>query len=54
MWRRTLALWGHSPLKQIDTRNVQQLQLVWSRGLEAGTAEVVDSEGRGLLFEHQW
>ena len=29
-WRRTLDGWGYSPLDQIDTENVHQLQLVWS------------------------
>ena len=36
MWRRTLDSWGYSPLRQIDGANVNQLQLVWTRGLEPG------------------
>ena len=35
-WRRTLDGWGYSPLKQINTQNVHQLQLAWSWGLSAG------------------
>ena len=33
MWRRTLDGWGYSPLDQIDRRNVGDLRMVWSRGL---------------------
>ena len=29
-WRRTDNAWGYSPLDQINTRNVQRLQLAWS------------------------
>ena len=29
-WRRTLDGWGYSPLDQINTDNVHQLQLVWA------------------------
>ena len=32
-WRRTLDGWGYSPLKQITTQNVHQLQLAWSWAL---------------------
>ena len=50
MWRRTLDLWGYSPLKQIDARNVQQLQLVWSRGLESGTQEGTPLVHDGVMY----
>ena len=36
MWRRTLDSWGYSPLDEINTDNVDQLRLVWSRGLRKG------------------
>ena len=36
MWRRTLNNWGYSPLDEIDTRNVAQLKLVWTRPLADG------------------
>ena len=30
MWRGTYNSWGYSPLDQINTRNVRQLQLAWA------------------------
>jgi len=50
MWRRTLDSWGYSPLRQIDGANVQQLQLVWTRGLEAGPQEGVPLVHDGVLY----
>jgi alcohol dehydrogenase (cytochrome c) len=50
MWRRTLDSWGYSPLKQIDTSNVQQLQLVWTRGLEPGPQEGTPLVHDGVLY----
>ena len=50
MWRRTLDSWGYSPLKQIDATNVQQLQLVWVRGLEAGMQEGTPLVHDGILY----
>ena len=38
-WRRTLDGWGFSPLDQINTRNVHQLQLAWSWGLHEGESQ---------------
>ena len=35
MWRRTLDGWGYSPLADIDSTNVKDLRLVWSRALHA-------------------
>ena len=46
MWRRTLDNWGYSPLDQIDRRNVDQLQLVWSRPIADG-----DQEGTPLVYD---
>jgi alcohol dehydrogenase (cytochrome c) len=46
MWRRTLNSWGYSPLDEIDTRNVDSLQLVWSRQLQPG-----DQEGTPLVYD---
>src|SRR5687768_16360067 len=51
MWRRTLNNWGYSPLDEIDTRNVAQLKLVWTRplgdgGYQEGTPLVHD----GILY----
>jgi PQQ-dependent dehydrogenase (methanol/ethanol family) len=39
MWRRTLDSWGYSPLNQINRANVQQLRLVWSRGMADGNTQ---------------
>ncbi len=50
MWRRTLDSWGYSPLKQIDAGNVQQLQLVWARGLESGPQEGTPLVHDGILY----
>lgn len=38
-WRRTLDGWGFSPLDQINTRNVHQLQLAWSWALHDGESQ---------------
>ena len=38
-FRRTLDAWGFSPLNQINTRNVDRLQLVWSQPLGAGNTQ---------------
>jgi alcohol dehydrogenase (cytochrome c) len=46
MWRRTLNNWGYSPLDSIDRRNVNQLQLVWSRPLTEGV-----QEGTPLIYD---
>ena len=40
MWRRTLNSWGFSPLDQINRENVDEIRMVWSRDLAAGTGEV--------------
>ena len=39
MWRRTLDSWGYSPLNQINSNNVAQLRMVWTRGMAAGTSQ---------------
>ena len=36
MWRRTLDLWGYSPLNTIDRNNVGALRMVWTRALGPG------------------
>ncbi len=50
MWRRTLDLWGYSPLTQIDAGNVQQLRLVWTRGLEPGIQEGTPLVHDGVMY----
>jgi alcohol dehydrogenase (cytochrome c) len=50
MWRRTLDSWGYSPLRQIDAGNVDQLQLIWTRGLEPGPQEGTPLVHDGVLY----
>jgi len=50
MWRRTLNSWGHSPLDQINTRNVDQLRMVWTRGLDDGIQEGTALVHDGIMF----
>jgi alcohol dehydrogenase (cytochrome c) len=49
-WRRTLDGWGYSPLDQIDTDNVGDLQLAWSWGLEAGVSQTTPIVHDGVMF----
>jgi alcohol dehydrogenase (cytochrome c) len=49
-WRRTLDGWGYSPLKQINTRNVHQLQLAWSWGLSAGLSQPNPLVSNGTMY----
>ena len=37
MWRRTLNSWGFSPLDEINKSNVNELRMVWTRALTAGS-----------------
>jgi alcohol dehydrogenase (cytochrome c) len=46
MWRRTLDSWGYSPLDSINKRNVDGLQLVWTRELHPG-----EQEGTPLVYD---
>jgi PQQ-dependent dehydrogenase (methanol/ethanol family) len=50
MWRGTLNSWGYSPLKQVTTTNVSQLQLVWTRALESGSQEGTPLVHDGVLY----
>src|SRR5438876_7903198 len=49
-WRRTLDGWGYSPLKQIDTQNVHQLQLAWSWGLKPGLSQPTPLVSNGVMY----
>ena len=49
-WRRTLNGWGYSPLDQIDTDNVHQLQLVWSWQLGPGLSQAAPLVHDGVMF----
>jgi len=49
-WRRTLDGWGYSPLKQITTQNVNQLQLAWSWGLVPGISQPTPLVANGAMY----
>ena len=49
-WRRTLNGWGYSPLDQINTHNVHQLQLVWSWQLGPGLSQPTPLVHDGVMF----
>ena len=49
-WRRTLDGWGFSPLTQINTRNVQQLQMAWSWTLGPGLSEPTPIVYNGVMY----
>ena len=50
MWRRTLDGWGYSPLDQIDRGNVDELRMVWSRSLTAGSQQGTPLAYGGTLY----
>ena len=50
MWRRTLDGWGYSPLAQITRENVDQLRMVWTRGLLTGPQEGTPLAYDGVLY----
>jgi len=49
-WRRTLDGWGYSPLDQITTENVHQLQLVWSWQLGTGLSQPTPLVYNGVMY----
>jgi alcohol dehydrogenase (cytochrome c) len=49
-WRGTGASQGHSPLTQIDTTNVGQLQLAWSWQMEAGSQQAAPIVYAGVMY----
>ena len=49
-WRRTLDGWGYSPLDQITTDNVDQLQLAWSWGLADGSQQTTPIVHDGVMY----
>ena len=50
MWRRTLDGWGYSPLDQITRENVDQLRMVWTRGLLLGPQQGTPLAYDGVLY----
>ena len=49
-FRNGYALWGYSPLDQIDAGNVTELRLVWSRAMQLGYQEVEPIVHNGVMF----
>jgi alcohol dehydrogenase (cytochrome c) len=49
-WRRTLNGWGYSPLDEINRRNVDELELVWSAELGPGTQEPTPLVYDGVMY----
>jgi alcohol dehydrogenase (cytochrome c) len=49
-WRRTLDGWGYSPLNQINTQNVSQLQLAWSWNLRPGQNQPTPLVANGIMY----
>jgi alcohol dehydrogenase (cytochrome c) len=50
-WRRTDNAWGYSPLEQINTRNVSQLQLVWSWAMsDSGSQQATPLVYDGVMY----
>ena len=49
-WRRTYDGWAYSPLDQINRENVGNLQLVWSRALNAGGVELIPLVHDGVMY----
>ena len=50
MWRRTLDGWGYSPLDQIHRGNVDQLRMVWTRGLGRGRQQGTPLVRDGVMY----
>jgi alcohol dehydrogenase (cytochrome c) len=50
MYNRTYDAQRYSPLKQIDTRNVDQLRMVWSRGQGPGAQESIPLVHGGVMY----
>jgi alcohol dehydrogenase (cytochrome c) len=49
-WRRTLDGWGYSPLDQIDRTNVDDLRMVWTRGLTDGSNQATPLVYDGVMY----
>jgi len=48
--RGNYQAWGYSPLDQINKTNVKNLQLVWSRSMEAGTNQATPLIYNGVMY----
>ena len=50
MFSRTYDAQRFSPLDQINRQNVDQLRMVWARGMEPGTQETIPVVYRGVIY----
>ena len=50
MWRRTLDGWGYSPLDEITPENVNDLRMVWSRGMSDGRQQGTPLVYDGVMY----
>lgn len=50
MYRRTYDAWAYSPLDKIDTQNVTELRLAWSRAMEPGEQETTPLVHDGVMY----
>ena len=49
-WRRTVDGQGHSPLKIINTKNIQKLKLSWSLSMNEGSNQATPLVSQGIMF----
>jgi len=49
-WRRTADAWGYSPLDEITSDNVENLQLSWERALETGQSQPTPLVHNGRMY----
>ena len=52
LWRRTYDAFGYSPLKQINTTNVDDLRVAWTWSLAPGPNESTPIIHDGVMFIH--
>lgn len=50
MYSRTYDAFRDSPLKQINKKNVSQLRMAWTRGLDEGVTETIPIVHDGVMF----
>ncbi len=49
-WRGNPLSWGYSPLSQIDTENVERLQIAWVWGMHPGTNQHAPLVRDGIMY----
>lgn len=54
MWRRTYNAWGYSPLDQITTENVGDLEVAWAWTMVDGRQETTPLVRDGTMFLHNY